>query len=71
MEALLSSLSGYIGQNWDDNSDAIDAIIHGAGFVYRWLEPDTELAPNDTNNRPDRINIHVDANMVVQNYTVG
>ena len=66
--ATIAKLAGYQTQPWAVNAAAIDAIIVGDGYVYRWLRPTDVVAPEF---RPDRINIHCNASQMILNYTVG
>lgn len=72
IQDTIAKLSAFIGQNWFDVAEQIDPIILDDGFMYRWLEPTTELNLADVDNLPDsRINIHVDANTIILSYSTG
>ena len=74
--ATIAKLSGFVGVPFVTNQAAIENIIIGDGFVYRWLP--TGEGVNLSEFRADRVNIlcgpitgNALTSALVQAYTVG
>jgi hypothetical protein len=65
--ATLAKLQPYIGRVWAEVDNEVLDLVMSSGLVVRWLEPDTEVAP-EVNNL--RINIHVE-NGLIYRYSEG
>jgi hypothetical protein len=68
-EFIDGTLAPYLGQNFDDVSDQLGAVIDASPFVWRWLEPTTDVSPNEV--REDRVNVNVDLIHTITSFTVG
>jgi hypothetical protein len=65
---VATKLAPFIGANINLVGRAIEDTVDASPFCWRWLEPSTVIAPEQ---RPDRINVHVDLIHTITKVTVG